>query len=70
MGLLSYSLRFLLTPAVRELVSVGSRAARGKGGTIGGPRVDTARPRTTTEPGETTVGAGEQLPRLPSLLRA
>ena len=50
-------------------MSVGSRAAKGKGGTTSGPRVDTARPRMIAEPGETTVGVGEQLPRLPSLLR-
>jgi len=61
--------RSLLPPAVREAMSVRSQAAKGAEGTTDGPREDAAPPRTIAEPGETTVGVEEQLPRLPTLLR-
>ena len=44
-------------------------AIQGRKGTTDGPREDAARPRTIAEPGETTVGVGEQLPHFPTLLR-
>ena len=59
----------LSSPAVREAMSVRSKAAKGTEETTDGPREDAARPRTTAEPGETTVGVGEQLPHFPTLLR-
>ena len=61
--------RSLLSPAVREAMSVRSKAAKGTEGTTDGPREDAAPPRTIAEPGETTMGVEEQLPRLPTLLR-
>ena len=61
--------RSLLSPAVREALSVRSKAARGTEETTDGPCEDAARPRTIAEPGETTVGVGEQPPHFPTLLR-